>query len=259
MRSTTGLSKAAVLSNDDSPSRSAANVLRLVLMLADRGRLRVMTVAEELGVAPSTAHRLLATLLQSGLAAQHEDRSYVQGPAFVRLRLAPSHPDALLAIVVPHLTKLSAASGETTHCMIREEATVRFIHSIEGPGALRVASRTGMVMPAHLTSGGKALIATMSDDAIRELYANGIPDSTASRIRTIDDLFEEIAQVRKRGYAENNGQSEPGISAVGVALRRNGVQAAISVSVPSTRYRRDRSKELVALLTSTVAAIQAQP
>jgi DNA-binding IclR family transcriptional regulator len=248
-----------MLTSDDSPSRSASNVLRLLLMLAERGRLRVMTTADELGVAPSTAHRLLTTLLRSGLAAQHEDRSYVQGPAFARLRLAPSHPDALLAIVVPHLAKLSAATGETTHCMIRQDATVRFIHSVEGPAALRVASRTGVVMPAHLTSGGKALLATMSDDAIRELYAGGIPDSPNSRITTIDDLFEEIALVRKRGYAENMGQSEPGISAVGVALRRNAVHAAISLSVPSARYHRGRSRELVAILTSTAAAIQAQP
>ncbi|GIH19766.1 IclR family transcriptional regulator [Rugosimonospora africana] len=247
------------MTSEESPSRSASNALRLVLMLAERGRLRVMTVAEELGVAPSTAHRLLTTLLQSGLAAQHEDRSYVQGPAFVRLRLAPSHPEALLAIAVPHMTKLSAVTGETTHLMIRQDATVRFLHSIEGPAALRVASRTGVVMPAHLTSGGKALLATMTDDAIRDLYAGGIPDSPTGRIKTIDDLFEELAQVRKRGYAENMGQSEPGISAVGVALRRNGVQAAISVSVPSTRYQRGRSKELVSVLTTTAAAIQAQP
>jgi IclR family acetate operon transcriptional repressor len=248
-----------MLTGEDSPSRSASNALRLVLMLADRGRLRVTTVAFELGVAPSTAHRLLTTLIQSGLAAQHEDRSYVQGPAFVRLRLAPSHPDALLAIVVPHLTKLSATSGETTHFMIRQDATVRFIHSVEGPAALRVASRTGVVMPAHLTSGGKALLAMMSDDAIRELYADGVPDSPNSRIKTIDELFDEITLVRKRGYAENMGQSEPGICAVGVAFRRNGHHAAISVSVPSTRYHRDRSRELVAMLTNTAAAIQAQP
>jgi len=227
--------------------------------LADRGQLRVMAVADELGVAPSTAHRLLTTLTQCGLAAQHEDRSYVQGPAFVRLRLAPSHPVALLAIVVPHLTRLSAATGETTHVMIRQDTTVRFIHSVEGPAALRVASRMGVVMPAHLTSGGKALLAAMKDDAIRELYAGGVPETPNSRIKTVDDLIDEMALVRKRGYAENLGESESGISAVGVALHRNGIPAAISISVPSIRYRRDRARELVAMLASTAAAIDAQP
>jgi DNA-binding IclR family transcriptional regulator len=228
-------------------------------MLADRGQLRVMTAAEELGVAPSTAHRLLTTLTQSGLAAQNEDRSYAQGPAFVRLRLPSSHPDALLAVAVPHLAKLSAATGETTHLMIKQGASVRFIHSVEGPAALRVASRAGMVMPAHLTSGGKALLGKMTDEAICELYAGGIPDTANSSIKTMDDLLAEIAVVRKRGFAENVDQSEPGISAVGVALHRNGIPLAISVSVPTIRYRRARVRELVAILQTTAAAIDAQP
>lgn len=173
------------VATEDSPSRSASNVLRLVLMLADRGSLRVTLVANELGVAPSTAHRLLTTLAQAGFAVQQADRSYVQGPAFVRMRVGSAHPDALLAVIVPHLVLLSENTGETTHLMIREHTAVRFLHSVEGPAALRVASRTGVVMPAHLTSGGKAILATMSDDAIRELYADGIRASPNSKVRTV--------------------------------------------------------------------------
>jgi IclR family transcriptional regulator, acetate operon repressor len=251
--------RAAVPRSQESQSRSASNVLRLLLMLADRGQLRVINVADELGVAPSTAHRLLATLTQSGLAARNEDRCYVQGPAFARLRLPPSHPDAMLAVFVPHLTRLAEATGETTHLMIRQGTAVRFIDSVEGPAALRVASRAGMVMPAHLTSGGKALLAVLGDEAIRELYAKGVPKSPNSRIETVDDLLAEIAVVRERGYAVNRDQSEPGISAIGVAVHRNGVPAAISISMPSVRYRRDRTGELVAILSGTAAAISAQP
>lgn len=246
--------------SDDAPSKSASNALRLVLMLADRGQLRVMAVAEELGVAPSTAHRLLTTLTQAGLASQNQDRCYVQGPAFVRLRLPPSHPDALLAVVVPHLTKLSAATGETTHLMVLQDTSVRFIYSVEGPSALRVASRAGVLMPAHLTSGGKAMLAMLPDDTVRALYRNGLAENSNGRIRTVTDLLDELAIVRKRGYAENPDQSEPGISAIGVALRRSSTtSAAISVSLPSIRYRRDRVREIVSILASTAAAIEAQP
>jgi DNA-binding IclR family transcriptional regulator len=248
-----------VSGGDDSPSRSAANALRLVLMLADRGQLRVMSAADELGVAPSTAHRLLTTLTQLGLAAQNEDRCYVQGPAFVRLRLPSSHPDALLAVVVPHLAKLSAETGETTHLMVRQGTTVRFIHSVEGPAALRVASRAGASMPAHLTSGGKALLAALSDEAVGDLYPAGIPESSNSKIKTLDDLLAELDVVREQGYAENPDQSEPGISAIGVALHRNGIPAAISVSMPSIRFRRARARELVAAIQATAAAVDSQP
>lgn len=258
-RATVGGHSESRVVNDDSPARSASNVLRLVLMLADRGSLRVTLVANELGVAPSTAHRLLTTLAQTGFAVQQTDRSYVQGPAFIRMRVGSAHPDALLAVIVPHISMLSEATGETTHLMIRENTAVRFLHSVEGPAALRVASRTGVVMPAHLTSGGKAILATMTDDAIRDLYADGLRMSPNSKVRSVDDLLGEIHTVRSRGYAENLDESEPGISAIGVAVHRDSVHAAISVSVPSIRYRRDRAKSLVALLTQTVAAIDAKP
>jgi DNA-binding IclR family transcriptional regulator len=56
----------------------------------------------------------------------------VQGPAYARLRLSPSDPDILRLIVSPHLTELSAAVGETTHLMILEGTSIRFIFSAEG-------------------------------------------------------------------------------------------------------------------------------
>src|SRR4051794_16527869 len=125
----------------DETARSAANVLRLLLMLGERGRLRVTGVAEELHVAPSTAHRLLGALLQAGFAAHDDDRTYIPGPAYVRLRVPASHPEALVALAGSHLAELAAVTGETTHLMVRDGAYVRFIHSVEGRALLRVSSR----------------------------------------------------------------------------------------------------------------------
>lgn len=243
----------------DPPSSSAANALKLLMMLAARGVVRVTTAADELGVAPSTAHRLLTTLTQAELAAQREDRCYVQGPAFARLRLPPSHPDALRAVVLPHLTQLSLETRETTHLVIREGTTVRFLHSVEGSSILRVTSRQGVVMPAHLTSGGKALLANLSDGEIEELYADGLLDRSGNGSYTVERLVRELELVRKRGYAVNHNQSELGISALGVAINRDHAEVAISISMPSIRYGRDRVRELVGPLARAAAAIQAQP
>jgi IclR family acetate operon transcriptional repressor len=220
----------------DETARSATNVLRLVLMLGERGRLRVTTVAEELAVAPSTAHRLLAALHQSGFAVQAEDRTYLPGPAYVRLRLPASHPEALIALVAPYLSSLSAATSETTHLMVREGVNVKFIHSVEGTAALRVASRIGALIPAHLTSGGKALLAHLEDDEVRELYADGFPGTGSGRL-SVEHLLLELKEVRERRVAINLEQSEPGISAIGIAFRRHHYAAAISLSMPSIRYR----------------------
>lgn len=241
--------------------RSATNVLRLVLMLGERGRLRVTSVAEELCVAPSTAHRLLTALAQAGFAVQDEDRAYIPGPAYVRLRVPPSHPDALVALVAPFLADLAAATGETTHLMIMERATttVRFVHSVEGTAALRVASRLGAAIPAHLTSGGKALLAKLTDDEVREMYPDGLPGGSRSNNRTLEHLLAELKGIRTKEIAENHEESEPGISAIGIAFQRHSLSAAISVSMPTIRYRGALSKPLEEHLRRTARKIEAQP
>ena len=246
--------------DEKQPSVSASNALRLVLLLGERGRVRVTDVSNELNVAPSTAYRLLITLSHYGFVIQDEDRSYAQGPAYARLRLSPSDPDTLRLIVSPHLTELSATAGETTHLMILEGTSIRFIFSAEGPGALRVSSRLGVALPAHSTSGGKALLAEMSDAELGALYADGVPRMPGSRIETVADLIKALAEVRKKKFAENINESEPGIAAVGIALHhQSGAPvAALSISIPTVRYRPDRVADLVMRLRETAARIEVQ-
>jgi DNA-binding IclR family transcriptional regulator len=237
-------------------SRSASNVLRLVLMLSERGSLRVTGVAEELKCAPSTAHRMLAALAQAGFAVQAEDRTYEPGPAFVRLRRPAGHPEALIALVAPYLMELSAATGETTHLMVMEGGSVRFIHSVEGTAALRVASRVGALIPAHLTSGGKAMLALMTDDEVRALYECELPGGVRVEHRTVEELIGQLQEIRGQRIAENLEQSEPGICAAGIAFRRHHQLAAFSLSMPSIRYRAPRTYSLEALLKRTADAIE---
>lgn len=241
-------------------SASASNALRLVLMLGERGRVRVTDVAQKLCVSPSTAYRLLAALSHYGFATQDEGRSYVQGPAYARLRLSPSDQGTVQLIVSPHLTKLSATVGETTHLMILEGTSVRFIFSAEGPGALRVSSRLGMVLPAHSTSGGKALLAELANAELRKLYPDGIPRTPGSKIKTVDDLIKALAVVRKQKFAENFDESEPGITAVGVAVHHHSGApvAALSISTPTVRYRPEHVTDLVKHLRQVAARIETQ-
>lgn len=245
--------------NEIQESASASNALRLVLILGDRESIRVTDVANELRVSPSTAYRLLAALTRYGFATQADDRSYVQGPAYIRLRLSPSSPDALRLIVSPHMTKLASTVGETTHLVIRRGTSVQFILSAEGPGPLRVASRLGAILPAHSTSGGKALLAELTDAELHELYAGGVPAVTGSKIKSIEDLIKALGVVRREKFAENLDESEAGIAAVGIALHRGGTPvAALSISAPSVRYRPDRVAELVKHLRQIAPRIEAQ-
>ncbi|MHA6616649.1 helix-turn-helix domain-containing protein [Pseudonocardia sp. DLS-67] len=112
--------------------------------------------AARLGVARSTAHRLLAMLVYRDFAEQDEDRRYVAGPV---LRAHPvSEPLAeLRRIALPHLASLTARTAETSNLVVVISDQVRFVATVECDQVLRVGDREGRVLPARLASGGRTV------------------------------------------------------------------------------------------------------
>ncbi|MGW1668107.1 IclR family transcriptional regulator domain-containing protein [Streptomyces sp. NPDC002324] len=59
--------------------------------------------------------------------------------------------------------------------MVLEGNRIRFLDGVEGAQALRVSFRTGLLLPAHATSGGKALLAELPPERLRARYRNSSP------------------------------------------------------------------------------------
>ncbi|WP_371664712.1 IclR family transcriptional regulator [Streptomyces sp. NBC_00280] len=238
------------------PVSAAGNALRVVRLLHELDELRVMDVADRLGVARSTAHRILAMLVFEGFAAQDSHKVYRPGPALQAIRGSRSAPPPdLITIAHPHLQRLADAARETTHLMVLDGNGARFLDGVEGPQALRVSYRTGTLLPAHVTSGGKAMLAALPADRLRALYPNGLPGERSDASGDVERLFNELVAVRRDGYAINLQESERGVHAVGACVRdRTGTAvAAVAVAAPSVRCTR---ASLAALSRPLLAAVQ---
>lgn len=235
------------------PIESVDNALRLLMLLNERQGVRVSDAAEYLGVARSTAHRLLNALRYREFATQDAHRVYRPGPAFDRLaRPGPAAPD-LRAVLHPYVETLNRELGETCHLMVLEGNGVRFIDAVEGMHTLRVGSRVGMLLPAHRTSGGKALLAELSREEFHARYPRDLPGDTP---RARAALERQLATIRRRGYATNFGESERGIAAVGACVHdasRRAV-AGLAVAMPSTRCPRSRVPDLAAVTVEIATA-----
>ena len=121
-------------------------------------------VAAELGIARSTAHRLLAMLVYRDFAVQAEDRSYRPGPAIVRRAAARrAGASGCARLMRPHMEALCDQVAETINLVVRLGTQTRFLHTVESAQVLRVGDRQGTVLPAWKTSGGKALLAELPD------------------------------------------------------------------------------------------------
>lgn len=212
---------------------SVDNALRLLLILHRDGSVRVSTAAEELQVARSTAHRLLAMLAYRGFVVQDADRSYLPG-AQLSLLASGATGVALPAVARPHLQALSKLVGETVNLMTLTGASVRFLESAEGTEVLRVGSRQGVSLPARLTSGGKVLLADLSEAELLRRHPELAADGPE-----LAKLLKQLKLTRRRGYGFNGGETEPGVVAIAVGIRdgQANLIGALSIASPTVRYR----------------------
>jgi len=239
--------------------QSVDHAMQVLLMLAGRADVRVSEVAEELGVAVSTAHRILATLTFRGFLAQDRvTKAYRVGSALIELGVRSTSGLDLRAAAEPHLRTLAAEFGETVNLMVLEGTMCRFIAGVESTQRVRTQVLTGTLLPAYSTSGGKILLAELSAAELRRLYPHGLRKLT-ERTKTFTQLTEELELVRHRGYATNVEESTPGLRAVAVAVRnRQGVPiGAVAMSAPSMRLKGPRVKDIVVSLRECAAHIRA--
>lgn len=225
---------------DAAPLQSVDRALQLSLLLREGGQLSVQAAAEELGTAPSTAHRLLNALVRRGFAAQDRERRYVAGPVFVP-QAAPVNTGHLRRMAYPVLQQLHDRLGETVQVMVLTGPNILFVDGIEAvERSLRVGMRLSDQMPAYCSAGGKALLADMSNVDVEHVYRGGLTPWPTARFETVAALKRHLATVRKTGYGTSREETEQGVHGVGVSVRApsGATVAALTTAVPSVRFRR---------------------
>jgi DNA-binding IclR family transcriptional regulator len=241
------------------PIESVDNALKLLLMLRDRPAISVSEVSEDLSVAPSTAHRLLAMLVHHGFVRQDPaTKAYAAGPVLAEISFAALRDSDIRPKARPFIEELVREVGETVHLVVLNGTQVLFTDCVEGNRALRAGSRVGTRLPAHCTAGGKVLLAELPDDQIRQLYRDKELEQLTSRsVSTLTGLLARIDETRRHGYALNDGESEQELRAVAVAIRDavGRLRAAITLSAPEYRLPPDQVPDVVAAMRRTANRI----
>jgi IclR family transcriptional regulator, acetate operon repressor len=246
------------------PIASVNNALLLLLLFREQPRVRLTDACKYLGVAHSTAHRLLAMLAHHGFVQQEPvTRAYIAGPALVEVGLAVVGSLNVREQARPMMEELAAETGETVHLGVREGDQVRYVDAVESERALRVVARTGTLVPAHCTSLGKALLAQLTDQQVAALYptsAEPFAGQTERSITTQAKLMKEVSRTRARGYAVNAGETEDDVGSVAVAFRDfAGRPAAIAVAAPTSRLTTARISHIGDLMIQTIARAPESP
>ncbi|MGW0189376.1 IclR family transcriptional regulator [Streptomyces sp. NPDC003362] len=240
------------------PIASVDHALRAAAILQMEGGATVAQLSERLGVARSTAHRILAMLVYRDFAVRGEDRVYRAGPVLELAAHSQSLVSRLRTVALPHLRRVVDLLDETANLIVRTGETARFIASVECRQALRAGSREGMVFPAHRTTAGLLLLADLADEELEKVYAPERYRDRPSDRPDLGRLRTELRRVRRSGFAVNRERSERGLVAVGVPVRgRDGTAlAGLSISMPSVRYDPQRLRSLVTTLEAAAHALE---
>jgi DNA-binding IclR family transcriptional regulator len=241
------------------PIESVDNALKLLLLLGERPEIRLTEATRYLGVAPSTAHRLLAMLNYRGFVRQDPvSKAYLPGPSLTGVAFAILGRLDIQRTAAPIMRALSEQLRETIHVGMLDGANVRFVAAVEGPAAVRVASRLGRTMPAHCTSTGKVMLAQLAETELRQLF----PDEELERVtpRSIGrrtELEAELSRIRERGYAINREESEEGVASVAVTIptRAPGLRLALNAAAPRNRLDSAKHPAMAAALVKAAKEI----
>ena len=173
------------------------------------------------GMSPGKVHRYLASLLTSGLARQDPDtRRYALGPLAMRLGLAALNSYQPLRDAMALQQELRDRLDETMVLSVWGTQGPTIVHIAESSQPIIMTMRVGAVLPILQTASGLAFAAFLprhfTEPFIRtELGADGGRNLFARDMAAIDRL---IKQVRKQGYAFNEGHLMPGVSAAAFPL-----------------------------------------
>ena len=211
----------------------------LMERLADAdGPLTLSELADLTNLPMPTIHRLLRFLTNQGYVRQEPSKRYALGLRMIRFGQSASR--GLGSWATAHLASLVEKFGETTNMAMLEGDTCVYVAQVPSPQSMRIFTEVGRVVLPHCTGVGKAILSMLTDQQVTGLLERtGMPKRTDHTLTTVDAMLAELAQVRKLGYALDDGEQEIGVRCVAVPLLGLPFLAAISVSGPSSRITLD--------------------
>jgi DNA-binding IclR family transcriptional regulator len=189
----------------------------------------------------STTWRLLATLDSHGLIERDPiSQRYSLGYAFFRIA-AGADVDPLVRRGRPVLEQLARDTGEATNLAVARRFSLLYVDQVDPPHVM-APNWYGRTVPLHATSTGKAYLAYLADEEQEYVLPRRLERYTKTTVTDRRRLGEQLAAVRRDGYAVCVGELEDSLfGASAPVLSEQGRPVAI-VSVWGTEHRLPRER-----------------
>jgi DNA-binding IclR family transcriptional regulator len=195
--------------------QSVDRAIRVLTALQGARRMSLSELSARLDLAPSTTHGIVRTLVEHGMVVQERGSSrYQLGPAVLRLGNVYLDTLELRSKAIPWAEDLARRSGLAVRTGVLLIDDVVIIHHEPRPDGSRQMPEVGIVIPAHATALGKAMLAFRPEDTERMLAAGELRSMTGETLSSPDDVRRQLDQVRATGIAREQDEAVLGEGAV---------------------------------------------
>lgn len=201
------------------------------------GESDMQEIADHLGVAKSTVYKHLNTLKQRGWVIEN-DHEYQLSYQFLNIGGAIRDRRRLCKVTQQKLGEFAKEVDLMAMFSVLEGTEGVFVYRINDTLGLGRGIPVGVRYDLHQNAAGKSILAEMTDDYISEIISEkGLERQTSHTITDETALYEQIEEIRERGYAINLGERKEQLNAAACAVKDHdeGTIGAISICGPSSR------------------------
>ncbi|MFQ5882124.1 MAG: IclR family transcriptional regulator [Candidatus Methylomirabilales bacterium] len=214
----------------------------------------VTQLSARLGLAKSTVHRLLTTLLERGYIQKNlRTNQYRLGIKTWELGCLAVSQLGLREVARPLMEELAHKTREIVHLSIRDGAEVVYIDKIESPQPIQAYSRIGSRMPAYCVATGKAILAHLPESALKRVFGRRLKAHTPRTLATWGALRKDLERVRTQGYSVNRGEWRENVCGLAAPIFNHAgeVVAAMGITVPAVRFTQEFLEWAIPLVKET--------
>jgi IclR family transcriptional regulator, KDG regulon repressor len=200
---------------------------------APESGVSIMALCRATSLPKGTVHRMLESLGEHGIVVREDSKRWRLGPkvAFWAGRYLEG-PESL-APLRSYVGRLSQETQFFSYLAVLDHGDLVCV-AVERPERKALFFvQLGSRIPVLSTAGAKALLARQPEDTVWPLVERAIAENRSTRVEavTLESYLEELAEVRRCGYARCMEELEPGVSALGAPVLNTRGYSVASLSV----------------------------
>jgi len=205
----------------------------------------------------TSAFRILRTLCAEGMV-EKRGKLFFGGPVLMKIGLKSLQSSQVRPLSIPFLDQLAERTGCTAHLAVPSGYQSLILEVHDSPNPVRVASRPGTIVPLHCSSTGKVFLAFRYEQEIEEYFAqHSCAKSTPNTIVTLEDMKQEIEQIKQHGFAVDNREYHEDVRCLAAPVYDGTGQviAAIGITGPAIQFTEEKNAMMGYIVKQTAEAL----